>query len=110
MLPRTYSSSAAVTRELGANRDIPAMLVGHQVGLAVNLRDEHFAEVLRGHLGHMERTHLAAALDQRHDGLFVALAALRFALSRVLVAFLAADVHLVGLDHLARAAERAEVT
>jgi hypothetical protein len=51
-----------------------------------------------GHVRQMERTDFSAALDQRKNG-FLALAALLASreLGLVLVAFLAADIGLVGL-------------
>lgn len=54
----------------------------------------------------MERTHLAATLNQSEHGLFALAATLLMeALIGVFVLFLAADIRLVGFDNLAPAAD-----
>ena len=101
---REYSSALWLTVpwpfELVADLLVNDRLVGHQPRLAIRVADDRRAQRLGGHVRDVARAGAALALDQGEHGHLLRRRAER------LVAGLAADVALIGLDNLMVAAER----
>ena len=65
----------AVTREVFTERLVLRGLIGHQVGSLADMRLKNRLESLAGDVGYMERASTALTLDQRNNGVLVAVAA-----------------------------------
>jgi hypothetical protein len=61
----------AVRSEVVADKSVVVGFIGHQVALKRDVAGHDAAQIVGPDVGHVERTNLAAALDQRHDGLFL---------------------------------------
>ena len=92
-----------MTGELAAHADVSPSLIGHEVALAVNVRDQDRAQRLGVDRRDMEGVNPSLAFNKSEHGLFLG----RFAKGSILG--FAADLAFVGLDNLVGAAERAKI-
>src|SRR3569832_2210567 len=100
--------------ELFANGFVAAVLVGHEPATTVRVRNEDRAQRFASDVGNVEGTDVAAALDERDDGLLAHQRAATLILEALLllgvaVLRLAADIGFVGFDRFAVTAHGAGI-
>ena len=93
-----------MTGELAASADIDVAIIRHQMGSGINVHFQVLADVLGGDVRYVFRAHRAVALNESYNGVL-----LRDRLALVDVLGLAADIGLIALDNLVKAADWASL-